>query len=144
MLSLRNVRLAPAPGVPLGLQPSLPPPLSPHYCARQAGTPSGAGRIKARNFLRAGGGGQGWGRAEGGCERRVPALRLRRPLPVPPRPPRRDSLPARIGEEMTPGWSPPGHSSFFQMPPPAPSLSSVRSGPGAPLRASLLALPLSY
>ena len=60
----------------MGLQPSLPPPLSPHYCARQAGTPSGTGRIKASNFLRAGGGGQGWGRAEGGANAEFPHFGL--------------------------------------------------------------------
>lgn len=85
-------------------EPSLPPPLSVHYCAGQAGTPSGAGRIKARNFLKAGGGGRG-----GRSAVRTPSSRTSASASPTssPRPARRDSLPARRGEEVTPGWSPP-------------------------------------
>lgn len=42
-----------------GPEPCLPPPFSLHYCARQEGTPSGAGRIKARELP------EGWRRRAG-------------------------------------------------------------------------------
>lgn len=82
-----------------GVEPSLPPPLSLYYCARQAHL---QGQVGSRpgNFLRAGGGGRGWGQGSPVRGAGAGALALGVAYRSSPFSSAR-SLPVRVGESVT-------------------------------------------